>query len=259
MSDQAAGPSLDLSGYAAADNRIDLWTQFITEQGVGEMVEVGVYRGHFAQAMLDGCPDLTRYYLVDPWRHLDDWNKPANKDDPTFEEFYSETLERTKAHADKRVVLRGKTTEVVDSIADGSLDFAYVDGDHSLRGITIDLIRLWPKVRPGGFLGGDDFSPTIWQHPDAFEPTLVFPWSVYFAEAVGAPVYAFPHRQFLIHKVEVAGPAFTDYTGRYPDITMRHAFKRRPRQQTAGGGRQPAGKTASSRPGVLRRLRRRLR
>ncbi len=40
----------------------------------------------------------------------------------------------------------------------GSLDFVYVDGDHTFEGVTAD-IRAWlPKVRPGGVMAGDDFS-----------------------------------------------------------------------------------------------------
>ena len=74
-----------------------------------------------------------------------------------FEKFYRETMAKTEAWAGKRKVLRGTTTEVIDEIPDGALDFAYVDGDHTLRGITIDLVRVLGKVRQGGWIGGDDF------------------------------------------------------------------------------------------------------
>jgi hypothetical protein len=222
-----------------------LWAGLLAELDVREMAEIGVYRGAYAEAMLDSCPALRRYYLIDPWRHLDDWNKPANKDNTTFEEFFAETMRRTEAHADKRVVLRGRTTEVVDQIPDGSLDLAYVDGDHTLRGITIDLIRMWPKVRPGGYLTGDDFTPSVWQHKQEFEPTLVFPWAVYFAEAVGAPIYALPHNQFLIHKVD-AEPTFHDLAGRYPDLTLRYALSKG--QPQARPARAAAPSAPAARP-----------
>jgi hypothetical protein len=217
-----------------------MWVGLLTELGVQEMAEIGVYRGTFAQAILDGCPDITRYYMIDPWRHLDDWDKPANKDDTTFEKCFAETMERTEAHAAKRVVLRGKTTEVVEQIPDGSLDVAYVDGDHTLRGITIDLIRMWPKIRPGGYLAGDDFRPRMWHHTQEFEPTLVFPWAIFFAEAVGAPSYGLPHNQFLIHKVE-AEPTFADLAGRYADLSLRQGLAKK----SKGG----AGKTAKGKSG----------
>lgn len=216
----------DISALVGTEPRYELWSRFIRDQGIREMAEVGVFRGMLAQRLLDRCPGLTRYYLIDPWRHLDDWNKPANSDDETFERFYDEALQRTKAYARKRVVLRGRTSDVVDQIPDGSLDLAYVDGDHTLRGITIDLVRLWPKIRPGGFLGGDDFKRWAWTHGKEYEPTLVFPWAVYFAEAVDASIYALPHAQFLIHKAS-PGRGFTDATGRYPSATVMGALRRR--------------------------------
>jgi hypothetical protein len=222
-----------------AANRVDLWTGFARETGAARVAEIGVYRGRFAARMLDDCTGIETYYMVDPWRNLEDWNKPANTTDDTFERFYRESLDRTSAHEARRVVLRGTTTEVIGHVPDGSLDFAYIDGDHTLRGITIDLIRVFPKVREGGWIGGDDFTPSIWQHGDAFEPTLVFPLAVHFAEAVGAPIYALPHRQFLIEKTAGSDHAFTDLTGRYGDTGLR-------RQMIA-----PAA------PSLLERLRRR--
>jgi hypothetical protein len=172
--------------------------------------------------------------MVDPWRHLDDWNKPANADDASFDDYYRLVLERTNPWADKRTVLRGRTTEVIDEIADGTLDFAYIDGDHSLRGITIDLLRIWPKVRVGGIVGGDDFSRSVWQHPDSFEPTFVFPFAVYYAEALGVPVEALPRNQFALHKTD-SGFSFVDHTGRYGDLTVRAALRgrKRPNQVAA--------------------------
>ncbi len=134
----------------------------------------------------------------------------------------------------KCVILRGKTTEVIEEIQDAELDFAYIDGDHTLKGITIDLHRVYPKIKPGGWIGGDDFSQTIWQHATRYEPTLVFPYAVYFAEAVGAQIYALPHNQFLLKKAEPPTPnltagnqsafEFNDLTKSYQDTGLKSQF-----------------------------------
>jgi hypothetical protein len=222
--------SVDVTRLAeGAESRVELWTRLIQQADVRTVAEIGVYRGRFAAALLDACPQIETYYMIDPWRNLADWNKPANTTDERFEAFYREAMERTAAHADRRVVLRGTTTEVIDEIPDGSLDLAYVDGDHTLRGITIDLVRALPKVRDGGWLGGDDFCPSIWQHHEAFEPTLVFPLAVHFAEAVGAPIYALGRRQFLIHR---AGEhAFVDLTGRYGGTELGRQLTKTPQRR----------------------------
>jgi len=206
-------------------SRIDLWINFLQSTRVKNMVELGVYKGDFASRLLEECASIEKYYMIDPWRHLGDWNKPANKNDDVFEQFLSETRSKTDFAAEKRIILQGKTTEVVEEIPDGELDFAYIDGDHTLKGIAIDLIRLFPKIREGGWIGGDDFSRTVWQHATIFEPTLVFPFAVYFAEAVGARIYALPNSQFLMEKDNVHSFSFVDLTGNYGDVGLRDQFR----------------------------------
>ncbi|KHK93271.1 hypothetical protein LK12_02880 [Novosphingobium malaysiense] len=164
--------------------------------------------------MLDACPDIEAYYLVDPWRNLDDWNKPLNYSD--LEAALEETRSRLAKHKNRCIYLRGTTTEVADQLP--QLDFAYIDGDHTLRGITLDLLRIWPKIREGGAVGGDDFSPTIWQHKRKYEPTMVFPFAVHFAEGVGRPITALPNKQFLL---ENSGSFhFSDPSGQYADTEI---------------------------------------
>lgn len=209
---------------AQSSSRLDLWIHFLQTTKVKHMVEVGVYRGDFASNLLKECRSIEKYYMIDPWRHLDDWNKPANKNNDIFEQFLSETKSKTDFAAKKRIILRGKTTEVVDKIPDAELDFAYIDGDHTLKGITIDLIRLFPKIKDGGWIGGDDFRRTAWQHGTTFEPTLVFPYAVYFAEAVDARIYALPYSQFLIEKDNSQSFSFIDLTGNYGELSLRDQF-----------------------------------
>ncbi|MGE2721059.1 class I SAM-dependent methyltransferase [Mycolicibacterium celeriflavum] len=212
---------------ADSASRFQLWTQFLRATRVETMAEIGVYRGRFAAEMLAECSAIEKYYMIDPWRHLEHWNKPANADDARFDTYLAEATANTEFAADKRVILRGTTAEVMDQIGDGTLDFAYIDGDHTLRGISVDLIKVYPKIRAGGWIGGDDFTHMVWQHGDRFEPTLVFPFAVHFAEAVGARIFGLPHLQFLICKPTEAatGFQFVDLTGSYPDTALQTQFR----------------------------------
>jgi hypothetical protein len=214
---------------ADAASRFELWSEFLKATATESMAEIGVYRGRFAAEMLARCDAIQRYYMVDPWRHLDDWNKPANTDDAQFASFQAEAEANTDFAGDRRTILAGTTTEVIDQIPDGSLDFAYIDGDHTLRGATIDLIKVYPKIRAGGWIGGDDFTHTVWQHGDRFEPTMVFPYAVYFAEAMGARIYGLPHLQYLICKPldTETGFEFVDLTDSYSDATLQGQFRLR--------------------------------
>jgi hypothetical protein len=210
--------------------RQDIWTQLVERLQARDFLELGVWRGAFAEHMLRHCPGIDRYYMLDPWKHLEDWNKPANVDQPAFDEIFSQAMDRTAFAGDRRIVLRGKTTDMIDEIPDEGLDIAYVDGDHTLRGISIDLIRTYRKLRPGGILGGDDYTATIWQHADNFEPSLVCPFAAYFAESQGAPIVILPHSQFAIIKPVQSGNHFQviDTTGSYGARSLLSQMTKRP-------------------------------
>lgn len=207
---------------ASSKSRLDMWVRLIDLAQIHQMAEVGVWKGEFAQAVLRACPAVQRYFMIDPWRRLDQWNKPMNIDDHAFETIYNEALRRTEFAGDRRIVLRGTTLEVIGDIPYASLDFVYIDGDHTLRGVTIDLIACYAKVKPGSYVGGDDLCPTIWQHSLQFEPTMVFPFAVDFAEAVGATIYCLPFNQFLMQKAHNGQRQFAviDFTGQYRDTNL---------------------------------------
>ncbi len=210
----------DSAALAGAASRPDLWALAIDAADVRVMAEIGVWKGAFARQMLERCARIERYYMIDPWAALPDWNKPLNVDQARFDDVHGEAMRVTDFASARRTVLRGRTKDVAVMIPDGALDFVYIDGDHTLRGVTIDLQKMLPKVRPGGFIGGDDFSASPWQHDARFEPTLVFPYAVFFAEAMDLPVSALPHDQFLIRNTPEEGFSFTDLTGRYGDVSL---------------------------------------
>lgn len=180
--------------------REEMWAQFVRDNNCRDIAEVGVWKGEFAKHLLRECPGIRSYLLVDSWRHLEGWNKPFNMSNAQFEEIYHSALLNTEFAKEKVRVLRGTTLEEREKIADDSLDFTYIDGDHSLRGIVIDVLSMWPKLRVGAVLAGDDFTDTVWQHSREFEPSLVNPFMRYFADAVGEELHILPHSQCFIRK-----------------------------------------------------------
>lgn len=216
-----------LQRLLAAPSRADLWVAFLTCVRATAVAELGVHRGNFAQVLLSRCATIDTYYMIDPWRSLPNWNKPGNVPDEAQQQHYMRTINRTSEFDHRLRILRGTTLEVIDQIPDASLDFCYIDGDHTLRGITIDLLNVTRKVRFGGWIGGDDFTPSIWQHGPAYEPTLVFPFVVHFAEAMRLPLHSLPHCQFLLHNQPCHSGAFVDAIGSYSDHSLLSQCERR--------------------------------
>jgi len=203
---------------AVATDRFDLWVRVARTRDARRIAEIGVWQGEFAAHMLRGRSEIESYLLVDPWRPLDRWNKPLNVDRHRFETVREEALAATAFAGEKVTVMRGTSEEVVSAVPDGSLDLVYVDGDHTLRGITIDLMLWRQKVRPGGILAGDDYVDDPWHHGPGYEPTLVCPWASYFAEACGLPFVALPFRQYAI----VNEPLGFSFTNLSPQASRDH-------------------------------------
>ena len=202
-------------------DRFDLWKQIINQISPKYIAEIGVWKGDFAAEVLRNCPSIEKYVMIDPWAQLPDWNKPFNVATKEFKDVYDEAMQKTEFAANKRYILKERTKKAVKNIDDESLDFVYIDGDHTLRGITIDLITILPKVRSGGLIAGDDFGLFPWQNATdtKYEPTLVCPFAVYFAEAVDLPIHVLHHNQFLIEK-STGGFHFNDTTGKYGNLSL---------------------------------------
>lgn len=202
-------------------DRVGLLQQIVRSfPGGVRFAEVGVWKGELAEVLMRE-EAIIEYHMVDPWRTLERWNKPFNVSDAEFSAVFTEALQRTNFKAERRRIHRGTTLEVRHSLPDEGIDVAYVDGDHTCRGIIIDLVSIFPKIRPGGFLIGDDARPNPWQHGSAYEPTMVWPVCRYLAEAWGEPLFMTADHQFIIYKGQGRGFRFHDAAGAFGSDSLR--------------------------------------
>lgn len=181
-------------------NRKELWIHILNKLKCKNICEIGVYKGDFAEELLNSIKEIETYTLIDPWEQQSNWNKPANVSNEKFNNVRLQALKRLSSHKDKIIEIKNTTKKAVKEIKDKSIDFAYIDGDHTLRGITIDLDLIFNKVIENGFIGGDDCLKNIWQHSTNYDPTLVFPYIIYFAESRDLRCYILPFNQFIIYK-----------------------------------------------------------
>ena len=59
-------------------------------------------------------------------------------------------------------VLREMSAPAAAHIEDNSLDFVYIDGDHTFDGVLADIKAYLPKVKTGGLIIGDDYTLGNW-------------------------------------------------------------------------------------------------
>jgi len=117
-------------------------------------VEVGVQRGDFSSVLLNS--KLQELYLIDPWRYLSEYDDIANVSDEEQQKIYQHVLE--KFTFDTRVkIIRETSIEACKRFKDESLDYVYLDADHSYMAVKKDLESWFKKIKVGGILSGHDY------------------------------------------------------------------------------------------------------
>jgi len=100
-------------------------------------VEVGVDEGEHANRILLEWANVKKLYLVDPINNIHD---------------------RFKSEGGRVEFIHEYSWEGSKRFDDSSLDFVYLDGNHSKDAVDGDL-RLWyPKLKVGGVICGHDYS-----------------------------------------------------------------------------------------------------
>jgi len=122
----------------------------------GAGVEVGCAFGGYSQKIMAAWKGK-KLYMVDPWgKQEKDVYRENTNDTADFEAWYRDCLGFSER--DPRVILiRALSVEGAKLVEDDSLDFCYIDGNHSYRHVLEDLDAWFPKVRIGGIIGGHDF------------------------------------------------------------------------------------------------------
>jgi len=118
--------------------------------------EIGVASGLNSNDMLTNW-NVKKLYLIDIWKSIPDQAGDASQPQD-WHDFNLESAKRLmKNHKGKYKFLQGKSIEMSKQVPNDSLDFIYIDSDHSYEGVMADLMAWVPKVKKGGIVAGHDF------------------------------------------------------------------------------------------------------
>jgi len=126
--------------------------ELLKELGFGTGAEVGVETGSYSEQLCRGIPGL-KLYCVDAWTSYEGYRDYVGQDN--LDGFY-ETAKLRLAPYDATLI-KGWSVDVARQFEDGSLDFVYIDANHTFEFVTADIAVWRKKVRPGGILAGHDF------------------------------------------------------------------------------------------------------
>jgi predicted O-methyltransferase YrrM len=124
------------------------------------VVEIGSFKGRSSVATCEGLTAVSgpRFVAVDPWRRSSMLDLGSYEDDdPAVDTIYQRFLRNTSPYPFVEA-MRMTSLEAAPTFDDGSVDWVFIDGDHSLPAVRADIRAWWPKLRVGGLLSGHDHS-----------------------------------------------------------------------------------------------------
>ena len=121
-------------------------------------IEIGVDKAGFSSHILEKSK-IEKYYCVDTWQdNFGSDYKPDYFDKDGSKRYNDAQATLLKYIQEERAVMLKMTgMEASTQFSANSLDFCYIDGDHSLEGIYSDLKAWVPIVRIGGIIAGHDY------------------------------------------------------------------------------------------------------
>jgi hypothetical protein len=150
----------DHTGANLLPTRNELITRYFPKHSTG--MEVGVFRGEFASFLLDTL-EPKHLYLADPFE-----SAPVRSGDKdglhiqtvsNLRQYYVENIVPKFGSLPNVSLIPDYSFNVLPLIPDGSLDWIYIDGDHSYEGCRKDLELAKQKVKAGGIIAGHDYCP----------------------------------------------------------------------------------------------------
>ncbi len=123
---------------------------------VGVGVEVGVQTGIYSEKILK-LSNLKRLYSIDCWKSLEGYKDIANKNQIKQYYYYLKTIIRLFKFGKRSRILRRFSKDAARLFADNSLDFIYIDAQHSYEGCKEDIREWWPKLKKEGIFAGHDY------------------------------------------------------------------------------------------------------
>ena len=132
--------------------------------------EIGVYKGDFSERIL-ALARPQRLHLIDPWtfesgdtyeRAL--YGRAHAKSQSELDAVLGSVKERfeQEIRVGTVVIHRERSAQAAAHFADEYFDWLYIDGNHLYEFVMRDLEQYWPKVKPRGFIAGDDYGVQGW-------------------------------------------------------------------------------------------------
>ena len=118
-------------------------------------IEIGTCRAESTAYFLEKCPNIDLLTTIDPYKGYQDWNGEITQE--TVERFMDIAKKNLKQYGKRVKMLREESVNAASKFEDESVDFIFVDGDHSYDATLADCEAYYPKLKKGGIFCGHDY------------------------------------------------------------------------------------------------------
>eukprot|EP00563_Minutocellus_polymorphus_P000108 CAMPEP_0181039512 /NCGR_PEP_ID=MMETSP1070-20121207/10520_1 /TAXON_ID=265543 /ORGANISM="Minutocellus polymorphus, Strain NH13" /LENGTH=244 /DNA_ID=CAMNT_0023117391 /DNA_START=270 /DNA_END=1004 /DNA_ORIENTATION=- len=148
-----------ISDWPIIEKRLDV-IPLLEKMKLKSGIEVGVQRGVLAKKTLSVWKSCEEYKLVDLWGKEDGYIEPNVRSQSIHDSYLRETRGRMKPWVENSVVefLIMRSTDAAKTLSDDHFDYIYLDARHDFCAVKEDIEHYYPKLRPGGILGGHDYT-----------------------------------------------------------------------------------------------------
>lgn len=114
--------------------------------------EIGVLYGDTSFHLLNEIPELN-LYSIDPYLPYDEPERTAQH----MAKYEADARNKLSQFGARSIMMKTTSVEAAPAITDGSLDFVFIDAQHTYEACKEDIETWFPKVRKGGFITGHDY------------------------------------------------------------------------------------------------------
>ncbi|MCK5605882.1 class I SAM-dependent methyltransferase [Candidatus Pacearchaeota archaeon] len=136
---------------ARANKTIKILSQL---DSIKEGAEIGVWRGNTSMLLLRAFSEL-KLHLIDPYKKETLFGGLPKI--MSVDEALKEAKTKLNSYKDRCIWHRMVSQKASYSIKNKSLDFVFIDGDHSFLAVKKDIKHYLKKIRPGGVMLGHDW------------------------------------------------------------------------------------------------------
>jgi hypothetical protein len=140
-------------------NRRELFENISKNIQYGVGVEVGTFRGEFSKTMLEMWNGTL--YMVDVWRGMgEEYDDISNHKNHT--NIWQDAMNNIDPFYDRAIMIRTNSKNASKLFQNNSIDFVYIDANHSYDFVRDDIELWYPKIKVGGYLWGHDYLKIDW-------------------------------------------------------------------------------------------------